>query len=209
MSEDFEIIINSDSLPKSFYNMARNEEKSVDEFIGLAKGLLVNGELTDNAIKTLKNWIKANPYLAENYPLDIFKKAIAKVKLKSITDEDRKTIFDLLTKIVGGEQLIENQSTKLPLDDPQPEIEIKDHSFCFTGVFTFAPRDVMKQKVKELGGIVLDRVTTKLDYLVIGDLASRDWVHSNYGRKIEDAVRFRKRLGNPSILAELTLVKHF
>ena len=184
-------------------------DDDINEFIGLAKGLLVNGSITDEAIKMLKNWIKANEYAAETYPLDIVKKTLSIIKAKDIQQQDRDKVFELLTKIVGGEQLVVNQSSKLPLDDPQPEIEIKDHTFCFTGTFSFAPRDVIKKKVIDLGGKVIDRITTKLDYLVVGDLASDGWAHSSYGRKIEEAVRFRKTYKEPSILAESTLTSLF
>lgn len=180
----------------------------IDEFIGLAKGLTVNGTITDEGIKLLKNWLKANDDQIEDYPLNIVYDVVSKIKLKAIKQEDKNRVYDLLTKIAGGEQLIENQTTKLPLDDPQPEIEIKEHTFCFTGSFTFAPREIIKDKVTKLGGKVLDRVTTKLDYLVIGSLASDGWAHSNFGRKIEDAVRFKLKFGKPCILSEETLTKY-
>ncbi len=188
---------------------SRLYDEDINEFIGISKGLLVNGNITDEAIKMLKNWIKANEYAAKVYPLDIVRKTLSKIKIKDIQQQDRENVFELLTKIVGGEQLVVNQSSKLPLNEPQPEIEIKDHTFCFTGTFSFAPRDVIKQKVIELGGKVIDRVTTKLDYLVIGDLASDGWAHSSYGRKIEEAVRFRKKFKKPCILSEASLTKHF
>ena len=34
-------------------------------------------------------------------------------------------------------------------------------------------------------------VTLKTDYLVIGDLSSRDWKFSSFGRKIEKAIEYR------------------
>lgn len=36
-------------------------------------------------------------------------------------------------------------------------------------------------------------VTKKVNYLVIGELASRDWVASSHGRKIEKALVFKEK----------------
>ena len=46
-------------------------------------------------------------------------------------------------------------------------------------------------------------------YLAIGHFASRDWVHTTFGRKIERAVEMRKRYGMPAIISEERLVKFF
>ncbi len=175
----------------------------------MAKGILADDVLADSEIKCLEKWLKANPFASNCYPVDVLSEALSKVDTNNITENDRSIIFNILNKIVGGEQLIENQSSKLPLDEPQPEIEIKDHTFCLTGTFTYGPRSIIKQKIEEMGGVVLERVTKKLDYLVIGDLASRDWIHTSYGTKIETAVEYREKNNKPSILSESALVKLF
>jgi len=50
-------------------------------------------------------------------------------------------------------------------------------------------------------------VNANVDYLVIGTLASRDWLYTSHGRKIEKALLL-KREGNPiKIITERSLLK--
>ena len=199
----------SDDL-KSFNDLARNERKSFDEFVGLAKGILADDVLADSEIKCLKRWIIANPAVSDCYPIDELSEAISRVYSDNITEKDRSTIFNILNKVVGGEETEDkNHSSILPLDDPQPKVVIKDHVFCLTGIFTFGPKSIIKQRIEELGGLVTYNVTEELDYLVIGDLSSRDWIHTSYGSRIESAIEYREKNNKPRILSEETIVKLF
>lgn len=51
------------------------------------------------------------------------------------------------------------------------------------------------------GGAIAS-VSKKLDYLVIGEIGSRDWIHSTHGRKIEKAVELRNGGARLAIVSE-------
>lgn len=53
----------------------------------------------------------------------------------------------------------------------------------------------------------VDRVTGKLDYLVVGAIVEESWANGTYGRKIEKAVERRQRYGQPAIVSESQWVK--
>lgn len=42
----------------------------------------------------------------------------------------------------------------------------------------------------------------QLDLLVIGSMASRDWIHTSHGRKIESVINNRKSGSSTKILTE-------
>lgn len=64
-------------------------------------------------------------------------------------------------------------------------------TFCFTGEFLFGTRNSCERAVLSLGAMTVDRVSKKLNYLVIGSYISHEWISNTYGRKIEQAVKHR------------------
>jgi NAD-dependent DNA ligase len=92
----------------------------------------------------------------------------------------------------------------LPLDNPLPEkVVFSGNEFVPTGRFAFGTRQKVFEAISSLNGIPKDGFPTQSTrYLVIGVFASRDWHHTNYGRKIERAVELRAE-GHPiTILSE-------
>src|SRR5690606_32291749 len=83
-------------------------------------------------------------------------------------------------------------STALPLCNPAPPVIVKAHSFCFTGRLNSGSRPWCETRVVEFGGIPASGITKKLNYLVIGEIGSRDWLHSTHGLKIKKAVDYRE-----------------
>ena len=89
----------------------------------------------------------------------------------------------------------EGLATKLPLDQVD-NIVFRDKSFCCTGQFIFGTRTACEKAIVERGGSVCDGVRVDLGYLVIGMMATHDWAHSTFGRKIEKAVEYCWRRPN-------------
>ena len=65
-------------------------------------------------------------------------------------------------------------------------------AFCFTGKLIDLKRSAAEREVRSRGGLILDRINERLDYLVIGDEASPAWKHGGHGRKIEQAQVFHR-----------------
>src|SRR5256885_5864914 len=58
--------------------------------------------------------------------------------------------------------------------------------FPYTTLFrSFGPRKECERQVQQLGGLTETAVTRRTRFLVIGTFASRDWVHTSFGRKIQ------------------------
>ena len=77
----------------------------------------------------------------------------------------------------------------------------------FTGKFAFGPRSDCERAVIKLKGICERGVTKRTDYLIIGTFGSRDWVHTSFGRKIEQAVDYRDAGESLAIVAEENWVR--
>jgi NAD-dependent DNA ligase len=59
-----------------------------------------------------------------------------------------------------------------------------------------------EETITELGGILVESVTQETDYLVVGELCSPDWVHTTFGRSIENAVVLREEGALIAIVSE-------
>jgi NAD-dependent DNA ligase len=115
-----------------------------------------------------------------------------------------------LERTVGGKPEVGEavkKATRLPIDDPAPEIDIAKRSFCLTGQFVYGPRNKCQKAVLDRGGSCHDRPTTTTDFLVIGTLVSQGWAHESYGRKIEAALSLKRSRHDLKIVAEEHWVK--
>ena len=125
-----------------------------------------------------------------------------------LDSHDESDLLETLSKFVGGEahgqlnSASASLSTALPLDDPEPiPIEFAS-TFVVTGTFKFGPRAIVVSKITEHGGSVAAAVSKKTRYLVVGEIGSRDWIHSSYGRKIEQACELRAQGVGLAIIGE-------
>ena len=98
----------------------------------------------------------------------------------------------------------ETYSSSLPLSSPLPDpIIFPQKIFAITGRFAFGTRRTVMESIESRGGVAFDTPPTRdSHYLVIGVFASRDWAHTNYGRKIERAVELRESGSGIAIVSE-------
>jgi hypothetical protein len=65
------------------------------------------------------------------------------------------------------------------------EVEFRDRAFCFTGGLSELKRTQAERETRARGGVTMDVVNDRLDYLVIGSVPSAGWKHGSYGNKIQ------------------------
>jgi hypothetical protein len=191
--------LDQDGQPYAPVNAAQNTCKSINELCGLIGGILADHVLTTDEIMFLADWLSRCNNLLHEWPASVIAGKVAHILDDGeITELEALELKELLSKIIGGEPAgvnLQPRATRLPVDDSPTPIEFLDHSFCFTGKFQYGDRKVCQAVTTERGGHIHKTVTRGLDYLVIGTLASRDWAHTNHGRKIESAVDNKRRLG--------------
>ncbi|WP_319583746.1 hypothetical protein [uncultured Pseudodesulfovibrio sp.] len=180
--------------PPRYINAKRVADRSTDELIGLCKGVLADGIVSQEEAEFLQLWLRQNEAAKTQWPGNILYTRVYEYLEDGVLDRDEKDeLFELLLTMAGAsEPLLDfNKSTSLPVSYPMPTLNIIDETFCFTGRMTYGSRKECQMAVRSLGG---DICTTPLQsgcVLVIGYLGSRDWIHSTHGRKIEQAVRYR------------------
>jgi hypothetical protein len=188
------------------FNRARRAERDLSELLGLAKGLLADGEVTKEEADLLDHWVRSHPAASEQWPVNRLAARLQHAYADGhVDDEERRDLAEILSALVGGTAgliLGEDAATALPIDTPPPLINWPGSIFVFTGKFAYGTRSECERLAVARGSTCERNVTKNTHYLVIGTFGSRDWIHTSFGRKIEKAVGYRAAGSPLRILAE-------
>lgn len=191
----------SNFFARQYAGYANDMKRSLGALVGIAQGLLCDGQLTDSEIRFLDAWLTENDAIANAWPGDVVH-ARVKAALADgvITEAEREHLLDTLTQLIGGsldELAASTHVTGLALDSVD-RVDFESAWFCLTGDFVYAPREKCILAIEQRGGVV-GGVTKKLRYLVVGGLGSPEWKHGSFGTKIEKAMQY-KRSGLPILI---------
>jgi hypothetical protein len=188
------------------FNRARRAERDLSEMLGLAKGLLADGIVSEAEATLLREWTARHPDAVEQWPVNVLKDRLDRAFSDGQIDaHERRDLHELLTALVGGTAGViagADAATELPVDRPVPAIIWRGSVFVFTGKFAFGTRADCQRQALQRGGLCEQNVTQRTRYLIIGTFGSRDWVHTPFGRKIEKAVQYRASGQRLAIVAE-------
>ena len=122
-----------------------------------------------------------------------------------VDEQEQEELTRLLARFTGGTPGVsdaEPLATRLPLDDPEPKVDFKGKSFCFTGILVMGSKERCREIIEERGGIFHKQPKPKTDYLVIGALGSPFWTHSTHGEKVDRALENLASGGRTAIVSE-------
>lgn len=178
---------------------------------GLCQGLMGDQTLSDDEIHYLNWWMKQNSMLRAHYPGKQLYQTVERILQDGvITEEEREELQQHLLLFVGNpfeQGVVTGMATKLAISDTEIDT-LHGCSVCFTGMFLSGTRRQCEETALLLGATPQDAVTQKLDYLIIGELSSRDWRFSSYGRKIEKAMLLQEKGHALQIVTEEAWLAH-
>lgn len=189
--------------PHPGYCMQYRSDRAIDELAGICKAVVADGHVSQEESKFILDWVQLNRDFRDVWPISILVERLLEMLSDDwvIDADERQDLLETLRQIAGKATEDVQSSTVLPLDSPPPSIEFQERSFCVTGTFEYGPRASVVRMIIGCGGIADPNVKRSTNYLVIGKLASRDWKHSAFGRKIEAALK--KKESHPiAIVAE-------
>ena len=133
-----------DAARQGRYNSKAMQERQIDTLIGISKGMLADGIVSQEEAEFLQNWLGVNKAAVANNPLlEPLLIRIEKMLEDGVLDEkESKELLTCLQAFSGGpnadgELLL---STELPLDDPPPTVWFEKRRFVFTGRFAYGTR---------------------------------------------------------------------
>jgi NAD-dependent DNA ligase len=163
--------------------------------LGIAQGLLSDGQLQDSEIRFLRDWLTANEAMSESWPGDVLLAQVEEVLRDGcITEAEREHLVSTLQELVGGrlENLADSPLvTELAMDEGV-DIRFDGRLFCLTGDFVFGPRSTCEEAIVRRGGEVKSGISKKIDFVVVGGLGSKEWKHGGFGTKVERAVELQR-----------------
>ena len=190
-----------------FYNKVGNdriESRQIDELVGLARGIVADDVVNQAEIEFLQKWLVANINVSNHPVIRTLYFRIGEILDDGVADGiETAELLETLKQFSNrdfelGEIM---KPASLPLCDPPPELTFQNVRYCFTGTFNFGQRKHCKEAILERGGLA-GSLTQKTDILVIGEYATESWKHSVFGKKIEDACKFRDKGIPISIVSE-------
>ena len=193
------------------FHLANNEIKAINTLYGLIMGMASDGVINEEEINFLNFWLLDNKVYTNVFPINVIKNRVDNILADGvITREELDDFNNTLAKIIGGTYQETGSpggfSTSYGVESPDNLI-IHGSTFCFTGAFVYGTREKCEQVIASFGGKSVSSVNKNLDYLIIGALASRDWVATSHGRKIEKAFHYKEKGCQITILEEETWVK--
>ncbi|GAB3828662.1 BRCT domain-containing protein [Hymenobacter jeollabukensis] len=198
-----------DGQPLQLFHRANNTAKAVDQLVGICTGILADGEVSEREAIFFAEWVRKHAADTPVWPLTAVLSRVERIFEDGVCDaEERAELKEVMETLCGLSQAptpqAEALSTTLPLCVPQPHpLVFTDKQVVVTGKFAYGARTAVFDAIEALGGRPSDAAPTRTtDYLVIGVFASRDWINTSHGRKIEKAVQLRDKGTGIRILSE-------
>lgn len=156
-----------------------------------------------NLKNKLINFFKANKEKSKN---DITK---VTQTITTYNIDNSSLIYDVIKKLISN-NFPENDGLsfidKLPLDNPQPEIEIKKKIFYLTGEFNCG-KAYCCDEIELQGGSITTRMENTVNYLLVGSIGNFDWEETPTGKRIKKVLSMKEKGINIAIISEDDFLK--
>jgi len=164
------------------------EEGLIQHLVGVIKGATSDQAIDDKELHRILQLLDSEVGKTSAFAKSI-KSAIERCK------NDRNKLVQTLYDIAGHDPslgIVGGQAIGGIFDDPEDPaaLTFSGKNFGFTGTFEYGPRVACIRRVERLGGHFTKH---RPDFLVVGSTITRAWASTNYGRKIEAAIKAREQ----------------
>lgn len=174
---------------------------------GVLAGIAGDLSIKDAELKMLSQWLEDHAHLRTCWPYDEVAALTTNVVATGRLDEmQHALLFGFFSEFgqtgrIGTLLDVPAQAPQLVtgLCAVQPDIAFSEATFCFTGASKKWSRAELTELVTARGGRVVNSVSKKLNYLVVGSDGNPCWSYTCYGRKVEQAMAYRRE-GVPLVI---------
>lgn len=163
---------------------------------GVLHGIAADGEVTAQEVVDLGDWLQDHHELIDIWPFCDLHELLDRVLADGVVDDDeRAQVLAFCQPFVeraadaGHDGAIGHSLTSIC--EHGEEISFVGKTFSLTGKAAKV-RKHLHAAIVERGGIAVENVSQRLDYLVIGSLSQPAWAYAAYGRKIEEVIQLRR-----------------
>jgi hypothetical protein len=175
----------------------RRLEHGLAEMMGLVRGVLSDGVVSQREAAHLSQWTRDNPEIAARYPANLLARRLERIFRDGRVDRrERARLGALLSQLAQnpfGLAASFHLATDLPITRPAPDVVFESQTFVFAGEMAYGPTHACEREVLDLGGACERSISRRTDYVVIGALAATDWSQSAFGGLVDEVVQYRAR----------------
>jgi len=186
---------------------------------GFLHGIIIDDVLSDEEIYNLSDWLEDYEAFRDVWPFCDLYYIVSKILEDGVIDEAERSLLkkvctEFSEKPIDGAVIHDDLYNELgdlknKVFQPIQSIAEKGHEiffpsslFCFTGPAKIAKRTDLVKVIMMMGGEYRGDVSSVTHYLIVGGYSSPAWVYSTYGRKIEKALRYKKKGFDVKIIME-------
>lgn len=184
----------------------------INELMGFITGVASDGVLNDSEVDALSNWLNSHHSVREIWPASVIVERLDVILEDGvISEEERDDLLQTMhrvTSTAARQTGISYEASTEVWEDDTDTIDFSDSVFCLTGDFVSGDRAAVETMLRLKGAQLSPNVNKSVDYLVIGTLASRDWLYTPHGRKIEKALLLKRQDIHITVITERTMLRH-
>lgn len=180
---------------RSYVIHTSNEAKAIKELQEALQYVLDNNSLNVENLYAINDWLEEHSEYIEKYPFNEIIPAIDNVLADGVVDEEEKEyLMHLFEVVINPLSECENCVNE--------SINLIGKNICVTGDFIKGSRSTVKQLLDSYDAKVTTGVSSKTDFLVVGELGSENWKCGNYGSKIQKALELQQKGNMIKIIGE-------
>lgn len=172
-------------------NKELNKKRDINQLLGICEGAISGGAINSNQKTYIKNWILTHN-LKDDFPANKILEKINALPEADFVNFIKNEIIGRVVVTYEKKEKLETLPIEIDYDCPD-NIIFKNKNFILTGKFTLIDRKNVEQFIVSKGGCVKDRVSGSINYLIVGSVSSRDWKHTGFGNKIQEALKQKER----------------
>ncbi len=201
------LLKNDDGQPFGGIRDRENILQTVEHLLGLCRGLLADNQLNRHEVAFLATWMENHLDDLRQHPVGrlLIARVARVVEDGVVTDEELLDLKSGLEEVLGGGVFDDAGAGGLACTagaDSGVAIDFAGRAFVVTGKFLYGPRRIVEAAIVDRGGLLLDTVSKKVHYVVIGTMGSRDWTNSSFGGKLEKVYELKEQGHDVKIVPE-------
>lgn len=165
-------------------------DRAITELHGVCAMIVADGVVDDHEISYLKGWLRARHELRNDWPVSELYDLMSCILADGLVDSDEREQLRTFLEAISGDYRYEGQPADI-IFDQDPEFEFSGTKFLITGRLKLCTRRAAWEHIQSRQGQIAKSPSRSVDVLVVGDLGTKAWQFSRYGRKIEDVMNYK------------------
>lgn len=169
----------------------------MNTLLSLVKSVCQDGLITEDEVNHLRAWIDEHQELAKEFPYALIQSSIEQALSDGVLEPlELRQLFETFLFLLDP----------LGATFPCNNADLTGKLVCLSGNFDYGTKEDVEKLLVSVGATVHPRVTSKLNYLIVGNQASDEWSFGQYGQKIKQAIQLQMKGKPVKILKESDLM---